>query len=1071
QFKSNKPVFIDNRPVTVSEQDQIKRALKLDWTSPEKELQTIDRVLKSKQRKIATDLYQNDKHVDLINRIKQAGGIKPYAGGAEAEEYLRNVPVYLRNKNGLAPDEMASSLGLAGDYMLYEKTSQLPLAVPKIEEFMTSAGHWINDFEKELVTRKEIMQVLTNAGLGNPSGIPSSVSSKLLSKILKTEITPSEASELLKGAKEESNLATKMQKWQAVKIKGEIGLNDKAYYNIMENLTGKKSLSQFKKNPMTEAEADGFVRFLQKIPIKITSGTRNKIIGIMAERRMTPLQMKRLEKMFEIRSPKTPMTELQAQSLIKAMEKIPKTKFGEPPVIFKGMPAVSDDAIKAIQEGGDLNRSYLDVNRAFQAKNQLFDEITDKINPALKKEIQLPIRYGVNDTAKEGRLVLKEIRDMFKGVSDGGKKRIMKHLLSKEEDGRKVLSAMGETAEKLSLKENAVVRWMKEKYDSAIVRINKAEQRSGLAITPKRPDYVTHMREENTLGDMLMDVTAGETNKMIKQGIHRKAPAWQYGRRKDLMSSVNLDAQEVITQYLMQSTKRIHLAEPISKARKLLKYIQVEKPVIHGRINGMLDYLTSGKLVSMGVGDGLDVLTGWVRRNVPAAMLEFNLRSALIQPTAIKNVLVEVSPKAVLRGFTRYLSKEGRSFIENESRVLAARTPELFSRQSPIIGRLLGKRAEEILGKAHDTGMFLLTYLDGETALMSWAMGYEEALLKGLKGIEAVTFADDLLLRTNMSAAPDVISPFMTTHLGRTVGALQTYQLGEWNFLIRNVLGISRKMPVKERVLRTAKFLAGITAVNMIMEDALGIYSPFPRPIKTFMDIRKKKLTTGQGVWEIVKEMGGELPLLGGLRYGSSILGPVWKLGEDFYGLLDKDFKGFAEKGQRQLNWYDWAGRVLGVPGTTQINKIFNGLDKETLQQFPYTQPERIRMMLFGSTADKKNQLRRMIWEINSNIKGYEGEMLGLARKGLADPERLEQFNKKRNVVIGYYGALREVYGELWTYYTDKNELEKDLKEDDPMYFSDDTKEEQVRQQASVYTLREKARKYTEEMKKKQGTK
>ena len=1041
QFEQGKPFVIYNKPVTVSEENAVKRALKLDWTSPATELKTIDRVLNTKTRQLAVEMHSNDKSVNLIKTIKARGGIRPFAKGIEIEEYSRNVPLYLKNNKGLAPDEMAASLGLEDSEALYRALNELKPT--KLDDYLRPARSLVEHTEQELMARRKIMEVLNNAGLGEPSNLPSSVQAKLLGRVLKTKITPEEASELLKLAKEEPNLATKSQKWKALRMKGEIGLSDKEYLTILENITGKKSLSQFKKNPMTEIEAEEAIGFLNKIPILVTPGKRATIIRIMAEQRLTPVQMKRLERLFEIRSPKKPMTETQADNLIEAMKRIPKTKYGESPVIFKGMPDVPTQVSKDIPEGGDLSRSWLDFNRGIQPRNQLFDEITEKISPYFKKYIQLPVRYGVDNSAKGVHRFIQEKKGIFEGISYEGRQKIAKFLLSREPKGKELLEGMVAVVDPLSPAEQKAAKWMREKYDWFIEQINKAEKASGLPLTVKSPEYFTHIRETNSLGDLFQDLVNGDINRMIKGNVHLKAPGWDFKNRKNLIKNVNLDADEVISQYAKQAFDRIHLSHPVSQSRKILNYVEVDKPRIYKELTNYLDFVASGHIKTLGLGDTADMTLGALQRNVPAATMEFNLRVALIQPTAIKNVIVEASRTAMYKGLKMYLTTEGRAFLIENSRVLAARSPELLTTNAPLIGRIFGKRFKHIVEKTNDAGYFLLKTIDGETALMSEAIAYQEALKRGLKGTEAITFADDMLLRTNMSAARDVVSPLFTSRVGRTIGILQTYQLGEWNYLLRNVLGISRKMTTTDRLVRTAKMLAGITAVNMVMEDAIGIHSPFSRPIKTFMEIRKKRLTTRQGVWEMTKEMTGPAPFMGGFRYGSSFLGPIMQMGDDFYKLLNKEFKGFADKGEGQVNWFDFMGKAVGLPGTSQINKMYKAYSQEDTLPIPYSTGERIRMGLLGSITDQKNQLRRMVWEIKSSVKGYEKEMYKLSLNIGEKPDNKEEIEQRRKVVAGYYESLRDVYGELWKLYSSEKELKDDFEKDDPLYFSEVEQEEQ----------------------------
>jgi hypothetical protein len=68
-------------------------------------------------RKIPVEKY-------YTNEVKNRGGIRPYSDSEgnkyEIEEYLDGVPIFLRNKNGLPPDEMADELGFENEAQLYQ---------------------------------------------------------------------------------------------------------------------------------------------------------------------------------------------------------------------------------------------------------------------------------------------------------------------------------------------------------------------------------------------------------------------------------------------------------------------------------------------------------------------------------------------------------------------------------------------------------------------------------------------------------------------------------------------------------------------------------------------------------------------------------------------------------------------------------------------------------------------------------------------------------------------------------------------------------------------------------------
>lgn len=78
------------------------------------------------------DRYNEEHHPQaspFIKEIMERGGIRPYkkhlAQERVDEEYMRHVPLFMRRKTGLPPDEMAAEMGFESDSELYEAISRI----------------------------------------------------------------------------------------------------------------------------------------------------------------------------------------------------------------------------------------------------------------------------------------------------------------------------------------------------------------------------------------------------------------------------------------------------------------------------------------------------------------------------------------------------------------------------------------------------------------------------------------------------------------------------------------------------------------------------------------------------------------------------------------------------------------------------------------------------------------------------------------------------------------------------------------------------------------------------------
>jgi len=95
--------------------------------TPEVQTQRLAKEKARLMRAEEQELFQESKFV--TKKVIERGGIRPYAKNAlgkipQYEEYVSNVPIAIRRKGGLPPDEMASELGFESDTELYKALQQ-----------------------------------------------------------------------------------------------------------------------------------------------------------------------------------------------------------------------------------------------------------------------------------------------------------------------------------------------------------------------------------------------------------------------------------------------------------------------------------------------------------------------------------------------------------------------------------------------------------------------------------------------------------------------------------------------------------------------------------------------------------------------------------------------------------------------------------------------------------------------------------------------------------------------------------------------------------------------------------
>ena len=140
--------------------------------------------------------------------------------------------------------------------------------------------------------------------------------------------------------------------------------------------------------------------------------------------------------------------------------------------------------------------------------------------------------------------------------------------------------------------------------------------------------------------------------------------------------------------------------------------------------------------------------------------------------------------------------------------------------------------------------------------------------------------------------------------------------------MTRDVLGIGSHKPMTfENFKKVATYVGTSALISIVYEDMFGITSPNPRPLHEFIESREQH----DEMSETLKKVSGEFlsiaPGFGGLRYGSSMLGANADL------IRDIGAKAFSEQYVSE-SWPVIAGKLRGIPGTSQLNKMIKAKER-----------------------------------------------------------------------------------------------------------------------------------------------
>lgn len=638
------------------------------------------------------------------------------------------------------------------------------------------------------------------------------------------------------------------------------------------------------------------------------------------------------------------------QYLLELKNSIPKKYLENGEVPKRYIEALADES-RLRDVGYDVLQSMPKMGQPTNTISEIFGKSLenpirtfDKLGKKAKSFFYDSVVSGDHEVAVKHDIISKALDNTIKeaGISKFGVGKAMKNVytyaVSLQPNGLETLKKMGVEVPALTPGEQKVYGFMRNSFDTFFREVNKA--RIAVGEKPFKPvkDYFTFFRNLEEVmeqgGWNHINLPANKVDDAIKISIPASSvddvfvPSGKtaFGFAKQRLKSTvpfDLDAAKAFNRYTRSALRYIELAPKLQNFKNIVAGRSVDGFSLAEKNPAAYQFITKWTHHLAGVKEPTDY--PWVRttlnklnRNVAFATLSANFNSAAIQPTAYLNSWVELGSRRALSGAYRNMTEEGRKFALKESKVLLNRENE--------VGLHTGLSLTNLKGTVAEKGLFFLKYLDMETARATWLGSYDKAI-KDLKlsPKEAVTYADDIVTKTQGSAAPRDLTPLQRTELGKTLTLFQTFAINNYGFLKNDLLG--KDLSKAEKAGRVLRLLAGTQIVNSIYSDVLKLNSPVPNPIGAYRDAMKKEPDNPAGaLGGAALELGGVIPLVGGgLRYGSSPFGATSQLAIDAIKQGNQAAQGKPNiKALSKLTM-----QAAGVPGTNQLFKLINAQNEK----------------------------------------------------------------------------------------------------------------------------------------------
>ena len=524
-------------------------------------------------------------------------------------------------------------------------------------------------------------------------------------------------------------------------------------------------------------------------------------------------------------------------------------------------------------------------------------------------------------------------------------KRIHAYLESQDPHGKAGRIARGEPIVELrdlGPIDIDIVGDVRQVYDSMFERVNKARELAGQKPIPYVENYYTLMRNMEHLKNIGINI--GEAPLDILEP-HLSATAYAFGKKRvGSTAKTHTDFFDNFDRYVHETLRHIHITPVIAKGRALLEPFRVpaeidgkpssvtwtakyDKPKTAQLLNSWLNNLAGHSGVETTFWKrSLNKFASYINKSLSMSILSANIRSALIQPSALRGAYAEVG-RYLAEGLADNLLPNMRNFAMRNSRILESRNFDIH--MAEMIDPSTRGRIARAKRAISEKGIKPLQFLDMETARAAWLGAYKHGVKElGLELKEAIRHADDIVLKTQASAQPEHISIMQRTPMGRMFSMFQTFTINEWNYIMRDLMGIKNpERNFKQNIPKAIRFTLGTLAVNALTEGAIGMQSPFPAPE---WEIGKMlsggETNVGKLAVKGVKELGEQMPIIGGTMRWSTEYRTAFPAAVQIFVDLQKVSDKIASGSFDKITIFDMEalGKILGLPGTSQVRKYIS---------------------------------------------------------------------------------------------------------------------------------------------------
>lgn len=568
----------------------------------------------------------------------------------------------------------------------------------------------------------------------------------------------------------------------------------------------------------------------------------------------------------------------------------------------------------------------------------------------------LPIYYAWREKEKVVNTLTNELKhDIAKlkaSIGKDGERAIAAHFYEMDPKGKLINQRNNIVPRALTPNEQGVADILSQAFSELAVMVNETRAVTGRQPLDILPNYFTLARDmsimeryglkPNLSYDKKADVDARFAD---YANVH-----FPYEKRSNRLYKANYNAFDIFEQYATTAIRDSQISPVTAKVHELINTklpplrpdgkdfeMQRSKPdtyqFLHdwnndltGRRDLVINRLVDGRMNAKAIAKVL----GRINANITSSTLGLSIQSALSQLAAIPRTVHSIGPQNTAYAMGQ-LMKDGLTgggmweAAMKESNVLNSRGMGQFVNDFSVAMRM-GRHGRGI-DAFRGASMALLRALDSFSAVTTYIGAKRLGEKIGLTGKDLINFADDKVVMTQGSTMPGDVSKIQRTALGKFFTIFQQYGISDYNYLINEVGNLGGNTTLKGGpARRILTLLFGMYAYNTLMQDVLGISTPFPTPIEDMQDALARyegspALTQIAASTIALGSSGAAmLPIIGSGRFGN--LG-----GAGVSAVSDVVVPLFQGRDVKRLG--RGIARITGVPGAVPIMRSIQKSKRE----------------------------------------------------------------------------------------------------------------------------------------------